>query len=66
LDPIHQYFITFTDVFDVLNPRPAWMITQGEFEAKEAVSTRNMLVAACMAGSVSLVAGFLLRQCWSN
>jgi hypothetical protein len=60
-----KYFITFTDVFDVLNPRPAWMITQGEFEAKEAVSTRNMVVAACMAGSVSLVAGFLLRQLWS-
>jgi hypothetical protein len=38
------------------------MITQGEFEAKEAVNTRNMTVAACMAGSFSLVAGFLLRH----
>jgi len=61
-----KYFITFTDVFDVLYPRPAWMITQDEYEQKEAVATRNMVNAACMAGSVALVAGFVLCKAMNS
>jgi len=47
-----------------MDPKPAWMVTQAEFEEAQRLSTRNMVVAATVAAMTSFVAGALLRQCW--
>jgi len=57
----NKYFITIFDIFDMMHPKP-WMVTQGEFEAAQAVSTRNMVVAASISASVAFVAGALLNR----
>jgi len=59
----NKYFITIFDIFDMMHPKP-WMVTQAEFEAARAVSTRNMVVAASVAASVAFVAGALLNTFW--
>ena len=51
------------DIFDMMHPKP-WMVTQHEFEAAQAKSTRNMVVAASVAASVAFVAGALLNRFW--
>jgi len=59
----NKYFITIFDIFDMMHPKP-WMVTQAEFEAAQAVSTRNMVVAASIAASVAFVAGAVLNRFW--
>jgi len=59
----NKYFITIFDIFDMMHPKP-WMVTQHEFEAAQAVSTRNMIVATSIASSVAFVAGALLNRFW--
>merc|ERR1712166_988182 len=59
----NKYFITFSDIFDMMHPKP-WMVTQEEFIAAQKVSTRNMVVAATMSASMAFVCGAILNRFW--
>lgn len=61
----NKYFITIFDIFDMMHPKP-WMVTQAEFEAAQAVSTRNMVVAASFAASAAFVAGAFISRLWKK
>merc|ERR1712166_1602566 len=56
-----KYFITFSDIFDLMEPRP-WMVTQAEFNAQEKVANRNMVITAGVVGSVAFLCGAILNR----
>jgi len=54
----NKFFITFSDIFDLMVKKPEWVMTKEEYERSQAATTRNIVIA----GFVAFAAGALLSK----